>query len=132
MFIEGGAVKGVEAFQCRHHAAGAGTQTRAHRQVLLQHHLERLESKAALLQRLAIGEPAVMEDVLFRVSRQLVGVTAHGGEGKRHIGCLDLDAIPEQRAIHGGERRPQYIESHAQVGAGGRGIGHHATALVHV
>ncbi len=78
MLIKRRAVKGVEPFQRCHHAAGAGTQTRAHRQVLLQHHFEGLEFKAALLQRLAIGDPAVMEDILFRIVRQLVGVAAHG------------------------------------------------------
>lgn len=78
MLIEGLAVKGVEPFKGRHHAAGAGTQTRAHRQVLLQHHFERLEFKAALFQRLAIGDPAVEQDILFRIVRQLMGVAAHG------------------------------------------------------
>ncbi|MNS25621.1 hypothetical protein D3C72_575190 [compost metagenome] len=131
VFIEGRAVEGVEPFQRRHHAAGAGAQTRAHRQVLLQHHRQRLEAQAALLQGFPIGDPAVIEDVLLGIIRQLVGVAAHGGEGERHLCRFDLDAIPQQGAIHGGERRPQDIESHAQVGAGGRGIGDHAAALRH-
>ena len=78
VLIERRAVKGVEPFKGRHHAAGTRPQTRAHRQVLFQHHFEGLEFQAALLQRLAIGHPAVIEDILFRIVRQLVGVAAHG------------------------------------------------------
>ncbi|MNH18421.1 hypothetical protein D3C79_781220 [compost metagenome] len=81
------AVEGVEPLQRRHHAAGAGAEARAHRQVLLQHHLQRQHLAAYLGQRLAIGEPAIVEDVLLGIIRQLVGVAAHGGEREGLGGC---------------------------------------------
>ena len=107
MFIQGRAVEGVQPFQRRHDAAGARSQARAYRQVLLQYHFQRLETQAALLQRLAIGDPAVMEDVLFRVVRQLVGVTAHGRESERHLCRFDLDAVPSREPSTGASAAPR-------------------------
>ena len=124
VLIQGKIMETVQSFECGNNARSTGTKPGADRQILFQHHMQWLDGKPLLLQRFGIPQIAGVDDILLRIIRQLVSKPATAGKRESLLALMHLDPIPQQGTINGGQRRPQYIKSHAHIANRGWRIGH--------
>ena len=108
--VERAIAKFVHRHQTSHHRASAGAQPGTDRHVLLQPHRYRYFTA----NRLAETLPALVNNVLFRIARQLADKTPAIFQAEA-AGRFYTDAIPQQRAVDRGNRSSQHIEPDADV-----------------